>query len=89
MVGLQVNNMDTIKLLEGCSYSMEINGKEFVDLSKEEARKICHKLIDNKLCDTSILQKFIEDFLVIYGDYKDLGHCEQCSEYSSEYTLKI
>lgn len=47
-----------IVYLNGCNYSMEIDGTEFVDLSKEEQREVCSRIIDSGKCSSSSLRKF-------------------------------
>ena len=47
-----------IVYLNGCNYSMEIDGTEFVDLSKVEQMEVCNRIIDSGKCSSSSLRKF-------------------------------
>lgn len=76
-----------IELLEGCTYSMEIDNTEFVNLPKDKQKEIAHKLID--AADECTLQSFIENVCHTKGEIKDLGHCETCGEWNERYTLNI
>ena len=76
-----------IELLEGCDYSMEIDGTEFVDLPYDRQKEICRKLIDR--ADEAILQSFVEDICHSTGTIEDLGYCETCGEYNERYTINI
>lgn len=68
-------------------YSMEIDGREFVDLNYNEQKEVCHKLVDK--VSESVLQKFIEDACADMGEYKELGHCSICGEDIDTYTIEI
>lgn len=78
-----------LKFYMGCGYSMEINGKEFVDLSLEEQKQLSHYIIDQKDISQSTLQRLIEDYMETNGEMKDLGFCDECGSYNEEYTLTI
>lgn len=52
-----------IVYLNGCNYSMEIDGTEFVDLSKEEQREVCSRIIDSGKCSSSSLRKFYDYYM--------------------------
>lgn len=76
-----------IEYQEGCSYSMEIDDKQFVELTKEQQKEVCHKLID--IADISSLQRFIEMVCQDKGEMEDLGYCETCGEYNERYTINL
>lgn len=48
-----------IVYLYGCSYSLEINGTEFVDLSREEQENICHTIIDDSRFAKPLKDRFV------------------------------
>lgn len=75
----------TIKLLDGCNYSLEINGEEFVTLPTKQQKELCHKLIDNENITEYVMQRFIELFMESCADEDDLGYCEQCDSYNDIY----
>ena len=76
-----------IEFLDGCTYSMEVDGTEFVDLSTEKQREVCHKLIDKVSPD--ILQRFMEYACEELGEDEDLGYCEECGSYNDKYIVNI
>ena len=52
-----------IVYLNGCNYSMEIDGTEFVDLSKDEQMEVCNRIIDSGKCSSSSLRKFYNYYM--------------------------
>lgn len=76
-----------IEYQEGCSYSMEIDDKQFVELTKEQQKEVCHKLVD--IADTYCLQQFIETVCQDMGTMEDLGYCETCGSYNERYTIEL
>ena len=68
-------------------YSLDIGGKEFVDIDYDKQREICHKLVDK--VSEGVLQRFIESACLEMGEYEDLGRCETCGEYIDKYTIEI
>lgn len=52
-----------IDYLDGCNYSMDINGTEFVDLSRTQQQELCHKIIDSDNILKRILVDFMEGYL--------------------------
>lgn len=76
-----------IEYQEGCSYSMEIDDKQFVELTKEQQKEVCHKLVD--IADAYCLQQFIETVCQDMGTMEDLGYCETCGSYNERYTIEL
>lgn len=71
----------TIKYLEGCGYSMEINGTEFVDLSVAEQREVCQRIISNDMTSHDMLVSFIETYFecdaeIVPNEYKCINEDE-------------
>ena len=58
-----------IDYLNGCSYSMTVDGIEFVDLSEEKQKEVCHRIIGDNKCDFFTMKKFYEYY---YECDKDL-----------------
>lgn len=80
--------MSRIVYLNGCTYSMEIDGTEFVDLSKEKQIELVRKLVE-KVTDSGVLQNIAEEVLESIGEHSDFGYCEQCGSFNDQYTLSI
>lgn len=78
-----------IVYLNGCTYSLEVDGTEFVSLSKEKQTEVCKRIIDSGKCSVSSMQSFVEQFVEDNGTAKDLGYCEQCGSYNDEYKVKL
>lgn len=68
--------------------SLTINEKETANLPIEEVRDVVLDII-SKCDDLSILQNILMDYIDYNGEYKDLGHCEECGDYIINYTLEI
>lgn len=68
-------------------YSLDIDGKEFVDIDYNRQKEICHKLVDK--VSEGVLQRFIENACIEMGEYEDLGQCKTCGEYIDKYTIEI
>lgn len=66
--------------------SLSVDDKEFNELSLEEQRAICHKLVDNAKDDT-LQQMFIT--YMENTDYKMSGPCECCGDLIFEYNEEI
>lgn len=77
------------EFIEGCvCTSYLINGKEFVDLSIEKTKEAIIELV-NSTSDEAVLQTCWETLVSCMGEYEDLGHCEQCGDHISKYTINI
>ena len=78
-----------IENITGCICdSLTIDGKETIDMSLEDIKEAIKKLVDYTN-DLGTLQSVIMEIVETEGDYEDLGHCEECGDYISKYTLEI
>lgn len=68
-------------------YSLNIDGKEFVDIDYDKQKEICHKLVDK--VSEGVLQRFVELACAGMGEYEDLGYCETCGEFVDKYVINI
>ena len=68
-------------------YSLDIDGKEFVDIDYNRQKEICHKLVDK--VSEGVLQRFIEFACVRMGEYKHLDYCETQGEFVDKYVINI
>lgn len=68
-------------------YSMEIDGVQFVELTKEQQVSLVHKLVDI-ISDEAILQEIVERVCESEGDFEDLGYCETCGDSIEKYTIE-
>lgn len=92
---MQNNKVQEYKLIysDGCSYSTTINDKELVDLNEEDTNNVLLKRVLKHLIDKeedlAVLQHIFEEFLESNGKEKDLGYCEQCGSYNTEYSMTV
>ena len=68
-------------------YSLDIDGKEFVDIDYNKQKEICHKLVDK--VSEGVLQRFIEFTCVEMGEYEHLDYCETQGEFVDKYVINI
>lgn len=78
-----------LKYVDGCiCTSLTVDGVETIDMKPEDFKNVIHKLID-KETDRGILQTIFIDLMEDIGEFRDLGHCSQCGDWITEYTLEI
>lgn len=78
-----------LEYTDGCiCTSLTVDGKETVDMSKEELKEVICKILD-KESDLGVLQDIWCDLVTSQGEYEDLGQCEECGDYITRYTLEI
>ena len=78
-----------IESVTGCTCdSLTIDNVETIDMDKEAIKDVIKKLIDRE-DDLGTLQSILMDLVEIRGDFEDLGHCEQCGDWITKYTLEI
>lgn len=77
-----------INYTSGCICdSLTIDDKESTDLSVDDIKDTIVKAL-NKINDTAILQEILIT-IAETGEYENLGHCDECGDYISSYTLEI
>ena len=77
-----------INYVSGCVCdSLTIDNVESIDLPIETLRGAITKAL-NKVNDIAVLQNILMA-IAETGDYKDLGHCEDCGDYIVEYTIEV
>lgn len=77
-----------INYTSGCIYdSLTIDDKESTDLSVDNIKDAIVKAL-NKINDVAILQEILIT-IAETGEYENLGHCNECGDYISSYTLEI
>ena len=68
-------------------YSLDIDGKEFVDIDYDKQKEICHKLVDK--VSEGVLQRFIEFACIGMREYEQLDYCETHGEFVDKYVINI
>ena len=78
-----------IESVTGCTCdSLTINGVETIDMDKEAIKDVIKKLIDRE-DDLGTLQSILIDLVETQGEFEDLGHCEQCGDWITKYTVEL
>lgn len=75
--------------ITGCTCdSLTINDVETVDMKVEDVKKAIKKLVD-KENDLGTLQSVLIDLVETQGEFEDLGHCDQCGDWITKYTVEV
>lgn len=78
-----------IEYTEGCvCYGLDVDGEPFNDLDEAKKREVFNRMVEAILKDYDI-QNITIDLLHDYGEYKHIGHCDECGDNISSFTLEI
>lgn len=78
-----------IESVTGCTcVSLTVDNVETVDMDKEAVKDVIKKLIDRE-DDLGTLQSILIDLVETQGEFEDLGHCEQCGDWITKYTVEL
>lgn len=78
-----------IESVTGCTCdSLTVDNVETVDMDKEAIKDVIKKLI-NREDDLGILQSILIDLVEFQGEFEDLGHCDQCGDWITKYTVEL
>ena len=78
-----------LEYTDGCvCTSLTVDDVQTIDMKIEDLQDVICKLVKREI-DIAVLQDLFISLLESQGTYKDLGHCEQCGDYISEFTLEI
>lgn len=78
-----------IEYVTGCTCdALNIDGKRTIDMSVEELRSNILNVV-SKITDVATLQDVLISITESEGEFEDLGHCEQCGDWITSYTLEI
>lgn len=78
-----------IESVTGCTCdSLTIDNVETIDMDKEAIKDVIKKLI-NREDDLGILQSILIDLVEFQGEFEDLGHCDQCGDWITKYTVEL
>ena len=78
-----------IESVTGCICdSLTVDDVETVDMDKEAVKDVIKKLIDRE-DDLGTLQSILIDLVETQGEFEDLGHCEQCGDWITKYTVDL
>ena len=78
-----------IESVTGCTCdSLTVDNVETVDMDKAAVKDVIKKLIDRE-DDLGTLQSILIDLVETQGEFEDLGHCEQCGDWITKYTVEL
>lgn len=78
-----------IESVTGCTCnSLTVDDVETVDMDKEAVKDVIKKLIDRE-DDLGVLQYILIDLVEFQGEFEDLGHCDQCGDWITKYTVEL
>lgn len=78
-----------IESVTGCTCdSLTVDDVETVDMDKEAVKDVIKKLIDRE-DDIGTLQSILMDLVETRGEFEDLGHCDQCGDWITKYTVEL
>ena len=78
-----------LEVTEGCTaFSYTVNDKEWVDLTDDERKDVLLKIIQSQIEFDNCQDVFIS-LVQDFGQYKNLGRCEECGDCITTHTLEI
>lgn len=78
-----------LEVTEGCTaYSYEVDGEEWRDLTNDDRKYVLLNII-NSQDNFDNCQHIFTSLVQEFGEYENLGSCDQCGDYVSRYTLEI
>lgn len=78
-----------LEYTEGCiCYSLTIDGTETSELPVKKLQRTIKDLI-TLVDDPSTLQSMLEMIASQAGRYEDMGHCEECGDTISKWTIEV
>ena len=78
-----------LEYTDGCiCTSLTVDGKETADMTSEEIKVSIQAMLDREI-DFAVLQDISTTLIESQGEYRDLGHCEECGDWISNYTLEL
>lgn len=78
-----------LEYTEGCvCYGLDVDGKPFNDLDAVKQVELLHSVVTMLSVDYGI-QDIIINLVRQYGEYKHIGHCDECGDSIYTTTLEI
>ena len=77
-----------IEVTQGCTKdSVQIDGKEFIELSHEQQLRAVKRIIEH--CDEGTLQRMVIEYAESNSDDYNSHFCEQCGDIYETYKTEI
>jgi hypothetical protein len=78
-----------LEYTEGCiCYGLDVDGEPFNDLDHDKKIEVFDRIFEH-LDEEYGLNTMLVDILQHYGEYKHIGHCDECGDNISSFTLEI
>jgi hypothetical protein len=78
-----------LEYTEGCiCYSLDVDGEPFNNLDHDKKIEVFDRIFEH-LDEEYGLNTMLVDILQQYGEYKHIGHCDECGDNISSFTLEI
>lgn len=78
-----------IEYTEGClCYGLDVDGEPFNNLDHDKKIAVFDRIFEH-LDEEYGLYTMLVDILQHYGEYKHIGHCDECGDNISSFTLEI
>ena len=78
-----------IEYTEGCiCYGLDVDGEPFNNLDHDKKIEVFDRIFEH-LDEEYGLNTMLVDILQQYGEYKHIGHCDECGDNISSFTLEI
>lgn len=78
-----------IEYTEGCvCYGLDVDGEPFNNLDHDKKIEVFDRIFEH-LDEEYGLNTMLVDILQHYGEYKHIGHCDECGDNISSFTLEI
>ena len=78
-----------IEYTEGCvCYGLDVDGEPFNNLDHDKKIEVFDRIFEH-LDEEYGLNTMLVGILQHYGEYKHIGHCDECGDNISSFTLEI
>lgn len=78
-----------IEYTEGCvCYGLDVDGEPFNNLDHDKKIEVFDRIFEH-LDEEYGLTSMLVSILQHYGEYKHIGHCDECGDNISSFTLEI
>lgn len=78
-----------LEYTEGCiCYGLDVDGEPFNNLEHDKKIEVFDRIFEH-LDEEYGLNTMLVDILQHYGEYKHIGHCDECGDNISSFTLEI
>lgn len=78
-----------LEYIEGCiCYDLCVDGEPFNSLDHDKKIEVFDRIFEH-IAEEYGFNTMLVDILQHYGEYKHIGHCDECGDNISSFTLEI